>query len=168
MILSATTLLAAHPIVHVNALLNAIATSLLLLGLYFIKNGRVEAHKRTMVTAFAVSAAFLSCYVWYHKNVGHVEFTHPGAVRYAYYAILATHVPLAMTVPVLAVCQIYLGFRALGGSAVHPAEQLTMAAAYRVKHIRLARWTFPIWLYVSVTGVIVYVMLYHLWPPAAK
>ena len=170
MILSAITLLAAHPIVHVNASLNAIATSLLLLGLYLIKNGRVEAHKRTMLTAFVVSAAFLICYVWYHKNVGHVAFTHPGAVRYAYYAILATHVPLAMTVPVLAVCQIYLGFRALGccPSAVHQAEQLTIAAGYRAKHIRLARWTVPIWLYVSVTGVMVYVMLYHLWPPAAK
>jgi uncharacterized membrane protein YozB (DUF420 family) len=170
MTLSATTLLAAHPIVHLNASLNAIATSLLLLGLYLIKKGRVEAHKRTMLTAFAVSAAFLVCYVWYHNNVGHVAFTHPGAVRFAYYAILATHVPLAMTVPVLAVCQIYLGFRALGccPSAVHQAEQLTIAAGYRAKHIRLARWTFPIWLYVSVTGVMVYVMLYHLWPPAAK
>ncbi|HEY3393471.1 MAG TPA: DUF420 domain-containing protein [Lacipirellulaceae bacterium] len=170
MIYSAITIFAAHPIVHMNASLNAIATSLLLLGLYLIKNGRVEAHKHTMLTAFAVSAAFLVCYVWYHKNEGHVAFTHPGAVRYVYYSILATHVPLAMTVPVLAVCQIYLGFRALGccPSAVHQADQLTMAAAYRAKHIRLARWTFPIWLYVSVTGVIVYVMLYHLWPPAAK
>jgi uncharacterized membrane protein YozB (DUF420 family) len=170
MIRSAITLLAALPIVHVNASLNAIATSLLLLGLYFIKIGRVEAHKRTMLTAFAVSAAFLACYIWYHNNEGHVAFTHPGPIRYVYYAILATHVPLAMTVPVLAVCQIYLGFRALGccPSEGHQAEQLSVAAAYRAKHIRLARWTFPIWLYVSVTGVIVYAMLYHLWPAAAE
>ena len=171
MVLVPLTLLAAHPIVHLNASLNAVATALLLVGLYLIKNGRVEAHKRTMLTAFAVSVVFLACYLWYHNQEGHVEFTHPGAVRYVYYTILATHVPLAMTVPVLAVCQIYLGFRALGGCPPPQglqAEQLTVAAAYRDKHIRLARWTFPIWLYVSVTGVLVYVMLYHLWPPAAE
>lgn len=161
-------LLAAHPIVHVNATLNAIATVLLLVGLYLIKNGRVEAHKRTMLTAFAVSAAFLACYVWYHLQVGSVRFTHPGPIRYVYLSILASHVVLAVTVPFLAIRQIYLGFRALGCCPPpgHQAEQLTVAARYREKHIRLARWTFPIWLYVSVTGVIVYVMLYHLWPPA--
>jgi uncharacterized membrane protein YozB (DUF420 family) len=170
MVLVPITLLAAHPIVHVNASLNALATALLLVGLYLIKNGRVEAHKRTMLTAFAVSVVFLACYLWYHNQVGHVEFTHRGAVRYVYYTILATHIPLAITVPVLAVCQIYLGFRALGCCPPpgHQAEQLTVAAAYRAKHIRLARWTFPIWLYVSVTGVTVYVMLYHLWPPGAE
>ncbi|MEX2309267.1 MAG: DUF420 domain-containing protein [Pirellulales bacterium] len=161
-------LLAAHPIVHVNATLNAIATVLLLVGLYLIKNGRVEAHKRTMLTAFAVSAAFLACYVWYHLQVGSVRFTHPGPIRYVYLSILASHVVLAVTVPFLAIRQIYLGFRALGCCPPpgHQAEQHTVAARYREKHIRLARWTFPIWLYVSVTGVIVYVMLYHLWPPA--
>ena len=170
MILLPLTLLAANPIVHVNASLNAVATALLLVGLYLIKNGRVEAHKRTMLTAFAVSVVFLACYLWYHNQEGHVEFTHPGAVRYVYYTILATHVPLAMTVPVLAVCQIYLGFRALGCCSPpgHQAEQSTVAAAYRDKHIRLARWTFPIWLYVSVTGVVVYVMLYHVWPPGVE
>jgi uncharacterized membrane protein YozB (DUF420 family) len=77
---------------------------------------------------------------------------------------------LAITVPFLAIRQIYLGFRALGccppagGQAEQPAE----AAVYREKHIRLARWTFPIWLYVSITGVVVYVMLYHLWPPVGQ
>ena len=159
--------LAAHPIVHVNATLNAIATVLLIVGLYLIKRGRVEAHKRTMLTAFAVSAVFLVCYLYYHYQVGSVHFTHPGAVRYVYLSILASHVVLAATVPFLAVYQIYLGYRALGccSPAVHQAEQLVLAAAYRAKHIRLARWTFPIWLYVSITGVIVYVMLYHLWPP---
>src|SRR5947207_12300970 len=102
-------LLAAHPIVHVNASLNATATVLLLLGLYLIKNGRVEAHKRTMLTAFAVSIAFLVCYVWYHLQVGSVRFTHPGVVRYVYYVILTSHVLLAITVPFLATRQIYLG-----------------------------------------------------------
>jgi putative membrane protein len=167
MFVAATILLAAHPIVHLNALLNATATVLLLTGFWLIKRGRVEAHKRSMIAAFAVSVAFLLCYLWYHYNVGHVAFTHPGFIRYVYYSILATHIPLAMTVPFLAIGQMYLGFRALGccASQVHQAEQLASAAAFREKHVRLSHWTFPIWLYVSVTGVIVYGMLYHLWPP---
>jgi len=165
-----TLLLAAHPIVHVNATLNTVAALLLLVGFWFIKRNRVEAHKRTMLTAFAVSIAFLACYVWYHIQVGRVEFTHPGVVYYVYITILASHVLLAVTVPPLAIRQIYLGYRALGccSKQVHQAEQLSMAATYREKHLRLARWTFPIWLYVSVTGVVVYVMLYHLWPPPGQ
>jgi putative membrane protein len=165
-----TLFLAAHLLVHINASLNSLATVLLLVGLYLIKHGRIEAHKRTMLTAFAVSIAFLACYLWYHYQVGRVEFTHPGLVWYVYRAILLSHVVLAMTVPFLAMRQIYLGFRALGCCApeVHQAEQLSAAAAYREKHIRLARVTFPIWLYVSVTGVVVYVMVYHLWPPVLK
>jgi uncharacterized membrane protein YozB (DUF420 family) len=161
-------LAAAHPIVHVDAALNTLATILLLLGLYFIKRGRIEAHKRTMLAAFVVSIAFLVCYLYYHAQVGSVRFTHPGAVRYVYLAILVSHVLLAATVPFLALRQIYLGFRALGCcDAKLPAlEQATVAALYRQKHVQLAKWTFPIWLYVSVTGVVVYVMLYHLWPPA--
>src|SRR3954468_7546936 len=161
-----TLLIAAHPLVHVNASLNSLATLLLLVGLYLIKRGRVDAHKRVMLTAFAVSIAFLICYVWYHILVGHVEFTHPGLVSYVYRAILFTHIVLAMTVPFLATWQIYLGFRAVGccqkGDSV---EDRVVAAAYRDRHCRWARVTFPIWLYVSVTGVVVYVMLYHLWPP---
>jgi len=165
-----TLLFAAHPLVHVNASLNSLATVLLLVGLYFIKRGRIEAHKRTMLTAFAVSIAFLGCYVWYHMLVGRVEFTHPGVVRYIYLAILASHVLLAITVPFLATWQIYLGFRAMGccGPRADPAQERAVAATYRDKHCRLARITFPIWLYVSVTCVVVYVMLYHLWPPAAQ
>jgi putative membrane protein len=164
-----TALLAAHPIVHVNASLNVVATILLLAGLYLIKKGRVEAHKRAMLTAFIVSTAFLGCYVWYHLQVGRVEFTHAGTIRIIYRAILFSHIVLAATVPFLAMRQIYLGFRALGCCAaeVHQAEQLASAAAYREKHRRLARLTFPVWLYVSVTGVVVYVMLYHLWPPGS-
>jgi uncharacterized membrane protein YozB (DUF420 family) len=161
---------AAHPLVHVNASLNAIAAVLLVVGLILIKNGRVNAHKRTMLAAFALSAVFLVSYSWYHAQVGHVKFTHPGVARYVYYAVLFTHFPLAMTVPFLAVTQIYLGLRALGCCAPHgdPPGQSAIAAAYRERHIRLARWTFPIWLYVSVTGVVVYVMLYHIWPPAGR
>src|SRR5262249_42462513 len=137
---------------------------------YFVKRGRIEAHKLTMLTAFAVSIAFLACYVWYHVQVGRVEFTHPGPVRYVYYAVLLAHLLLAITVPFLATRQICLGFRALGccASQADPAQERAVAATYRDKHCRLARITFPIWLYVSVTGVVVYVMLYHLWPPAAQ
>ncbi|MFO0788648.1 MAG: DUF420 domain-containing protein [Pirellulales bacterium] len=165
-----TILLAAHPIVHVNASLNALATVLLLLGLYFIKSGRVEAHKRAMLSAFGVSVVFLGCYLWYHAQVGSVKFTHPGVIRYAYLTILASHVLLAATVPFLAIRQMYLGYRAIGccGASGSDAERLAAAALYREKHLRLAKWAFPIWLYVSVTGVIVYVMLYHLWPPAGQ
>ena len=135
-------LLAASPIVHINALLNATATLLLVAGLLLIKRGRVNAHKWAMLGAFAVSIAF--------------------------FAILGTHIPLAFCVPFLAVWQIYLGYRATGCCAAggDATAQVQTVAAYAAKHRRLARWTFPIWLYVSVTGVIVYVMLYHLWPTA--
>jgi putative membrane protein len=159
---SAYALLAAHPLVHVNASLNGLATALLLVGLYLVKRGRIEAHKRTMLAAFGVSAAFLACYLWYHAHAGHVVFTQTGFPRFVYLTILWTHIPLAFTVPFLAVSQIYLGYRALGCCGTEPSA----AVNYRIRHIRLARWTFPIWLYVSVTGVAVYVMLYHLWPPA--
>src|SRR3990172_13114477 len=146
--------LSPHPIVHLNAALNAVATLLLVAGLLLIKRGQVTAHKRTMLTAFAVSTVFLGCYLWYHYQVGSVEFTHPGVVRYVYLAILASHVLLAMTVPVLAVWTIYLGLRTVGWrrtrDPVFPEQDL---AVYRGRHLRMARWTWPIWLYVSVTGV---------------
>ena len=160
---------APHPIVHLNAALNATATVLLLVGLAMIKRGRVTAHKRVMLSAFVVSSAFLACYLWYHYHVGSVRFTHPGVVRYVYLAILASHVSLAITVPVLALRQIYLGYRAVGccGSSEDAAQRGALMADYAAKHRRLARWTYPIWLYVSVTGVVVYMMLYHLWPPAS-
>lgn len=158
-------LLAAHPIVHGNAALNALATVLLVVGWRLVKRGRVEAHKRAMLAAFAVSTAFLACYVWYHWHEGSVRFEREGVVRYLYLAVLATHVLLATAVPPLAIWQIYLGFRATGQSPMADGSPQQRAAVYRRRHIRLARWTFPIWLYVSATGVVVYVMLYHLWPP---
>lgn len=162
-------LFAAHPIVHVNASLNAIATILLLLGLWFVKRGHIEAHKRAMLMAFGASVAFLACYLWYHIVIlrgEHVRFTYPGFVRHLYYTILASHVVLAATVPFLAVWQIYLGFRSLGywRTLGDQTDQTFIAATARQKHIRLARWTYPIWLYVSVTGVLIYLMLYYLWP----
>ncbi len=165
-----TIFLAAHPIVHVNASLNALATALLLAGLFFIKRGRVDAHKWTMLAAFGVSTAFLACYIWYHLQVSSVRFTHPGPVWYIYVTILASHVLLAVTVPFLAIRQIYLGYRAIGccGGEMTQPEKSAASALYREKHLRLAKWVFPIWLYVSVTGVIVYAMLYHLWPPIGQ
>jgi uncharacterized membrane protein YozB (DUF420 family) len=155
----------AHSLVHLNAALNTLATLLLLLGLWRIRHGREKAHGRTMLAALAVSAVFLASYLVYHSIAGSVRFTHPGVVRYVYYFILLTHVLLAFTVPFLAIFAAFFGTRALGwGSAADLPEEIRTRA--RLKHIRLVRWAYPIWLYVSVTGVVVYLMLYHLWPSA--
>lgn len=156
--------IAAHPLVHLNAALNALATVLLIVGLILIKRGRREAHGSVMLTAFFVSCVFLVCYLVYHWQVGSVKFTHPGVVRYVYLAILITHVVLAATVPVLALVTIAFALLGTGwrGASELPAETRRRMLA---RHRQMARWTFPIWLYVSVTGVVVYVMLYHLWPP---
>jgi uncharacterized membrane protein YozB (DUF420 family) len=139
---------------HVNATLNALATVLLVAGYVQIKQRRETAHKWTMLACFGVSVIFLACYLTYHFNIegGSKKFPSypPPLVRYSYYAILLTHVVLAATVPFLAVATIWLGL-----------------ADRRRWHVRLAWWTFPIWLYVSVTGVIVYLLLYQLYPPAA-
>jgi putative membrane protein len=155
----------AHPLVHLNAALNSLATVLLVIGLWRIKHGREDAHGRTMLTALGVSAAFLVSYLTYHAIAGSVRFTHSGAVRYVYYAVLLTHVLLAFTVPFLALFAAFFGARALGWG---PAAALPMEVRgrSRAKHIKIVRWAYPIWLYVSVTGVIVYAMLYHLWPSA--
>jgi uncharacterized membrane protein YozB (DUF420 family) len=128
-----------------NALLNSLATLLLLYGFYLIKNGKREAHKRVMLSAFAVSVVFLISYLIYHYNVGSVKYTGTGILRPIYYTILISHVILAATVPVLALLTLWRAFQ----------ERFD-------KHRRFARVTFPIWLYVSITGVIVYLMLYVL------
>ena len=156
----------AHPLVHLNAGLNSVATVLLIVGLLLIKRGQREAHARTMMAAFSVSCLFLISYLAYHWMAGSVKFTHPGTVRYVYLAILLSHVLLAITVPFLAVATILFG---LMGTGVRDAANLPeeTRARFLARHRSLARWTFPIWLYVSITGVVVYVMLYHLWPPVA-
>jgi uncharacterized membrane protein YozB (DUF420 family) len=135
----------------VNAALNALAAVLLIVGWTLIKLRHERAHKITMLSAFVVSIVFLTCYLVYHYQVGSVKFQGPPAVRVVYLLILVTHVALAAAVPVLAGITIYLGLR-----------------DRRQKHRQLARWTFPIWLYVSITGVIIYVMLYHLYPASDK
>jgi uncharacterized membrane protein YozB (DUF420 family) len=126
-----------------NATLNGLSAVLLLSGYWFIKHGNRVAHQRSMIGALFVSALFLTSYVIYHLNAGSRPFTGQGAIRWLYFAILITHVVLAATIVPLALVTASHGLRA------------------RVdRHVRIARWTFPIWLYVSVTGVIIYVMLY--------
>lgn len=129
----------------VNAVLNATAAVLLVWGYMLIRRKKVASHRRVMKTAFATSCLFLICYLVYHAQVGSVRFPHTGLIRTVYLSILASHTVLAATVPVLAIVTLRRG----------------LAARYD-KHRRIARWTLPIWLYVSVTGVVVYVMLYHL------
>ena len=160
-------LAAAHPLVHLNAALNATATLLLVFGLLLIKRDREEAHRRVMLSAFGVSIAFLACYVWYHVQVGSVKFPQTGLIRMVYYAVLIPHIILAATVPPLAMTTIMFGQRAQGrwlreNAGSTEEARLATQARFRHRHRRLARWTFPIWLYVSITGVVVYLMLYHL------
>jgi putative membrane protein len=126
-----------------NATLNAIAASLLVAGYIQIRRGRREAHRRLMLAAFTTSALFLVSYVIYHANAGSRPFTGQGTVRVIYFVILVSHVILAAAILPLALTTL---FRALGGRFD--------------RHVPIARWTLPIWLYVSVTGVIVYLMLY--------
>jgi uncharacterized membrane protein YozB (DUF420 family) len=133
-----------HPLATVNAILNSIAAVLLVAGWRFIKRGDVRAHRAAMVAAFLVSAVFLACYLSYHWLVGHVPFRGQGAVRPVYFAILISHIVLAMAVPVLALRMFFLAWRGRFDA-----------------HRRLGRLALPIWLYVSVTGVIIYLMLYH-------
>jgi len=157
--------MSAHPLVHLNAVLNTLATVLLISGFLLIKRGKQEAHARAMMAAFGVSCLFLISYLTYHIIVGRVEFTHPGAVRTVYLTILLTHILLAVTVPFLAMATLFFGLR---GTGVWGAGRFGKSDRknYMARHRRLARWTFPIWLYVSITGVVVYVMLYHLGHPS--
>ena len=129
----------------VNAVLNATAAVLLIWGFTLIRRKRIAQHRRVMITAFCVSCAFLVCYLVYHSQVGSVHFAKTGTIRTVYLSILATHTVLAAAVPILAIVTLRRGL-----------------AARFDKHRQIARWTLPIWLYVSVTGVVVYLMLYHL------
>jgi len=135
---------------HVNAALNALATLLLIVGYTQIKNRREAAHKWTMLAGFGVSILFLISYLTYHICIGRKLFpTYPPIfIQYTYKGILRSHIILAATVPFLASVTIWLGL-----------------TDRRRWHRTIAWWTFPIWLYVSVTGVIVYLMLYQLYRP---
>jgi len=129
----------------INATLNALSAILLVWAYVLIRQRRIEQHRKVMLTAFGTSCLFLVCYLVYHAQVGSVRFQKTGAIRTVYLGILGTHTVLAATVPVLAVITLRRG----------------RAARYD-RHRAIARWTLPIWLYVSVTGVVVYAMLYHL------
>jgi len=135
----------------INATLNAIAGVLLVVALVFIKQKRIAAHRNTMLAAFGVSAVFLVTYVTdkIMKGGAHTPFRMDGVIRILYYVILITHILLAITVPVFAVTLIRLGLKRRDAA-----------------HRRLARIAWPIWMYVSVTGVLIYFMLYH-WNPSA-
>ncbi|MCR9291194.1 MAG: DUF420 domain-containing protein [bacterium] len=140
---------------HVNVTLNSLATVLLIAGFVLIKRKQEKAHRAVMLAALAVSALFLASYLTYHFNIegGSKKFPTdtsiaPLAARYFYYGLLLTHVVLAMAVPFLALGSVYLGM-----------------TDRRAAHKRLSKWTWPIWLYVSVTGVLVYLMLYQLYLP---
>jgi protein SCO1/2/putative membrane protein len=109
-----------------------------------IRSGRRDAHKKTMLAAFSVSVVFLICYLIYHAQVGSVKYQGTGTIRTVYLTILLTHTILAASVPVLAIITLR---RALKGNFPH--------------HRKIARWTLPIWMYVNVTGVVVYLMLYQ-------
>lgn len=128
-----------------NASLNALATVLLTAGWYFIRTRQRNAHRLCMLMAVGVSAAFLTSYLIYHYYVGSVAFTGTGAIRVVYFTILISHVVLA--------------------AAIVPMILMSLSRALSSRfdqHRRIARWTMPLWLYVSVTGVVVYWMLYRL------
>ena len=130
----------------VNATLNAISATLLVIGYVLVRRRKLDAHRNVMIAAFTVSSLFLIGYVIYHYNVGSRRFPGQGPIRSVYFFILITHIVLAALVPPMAIVTLVRGLRTRYDT-----------------HARLARWTLPIWLYVSVTGVIVYLMLYRMY-----
>jgi uncharacterized membrane protein YozB (DUF420 family) len=126
-------------------MLNATAAVLLAIGWTLIRRRRVELHRKVMIAAFCTSVAFLISYLVYHAQVGSVRFTKQGPIRLVYFTILITHTVLA--------------------AAIVPMVLLSLSRGLKrqvVRHRAIARWTMPLWLYVSVTGVVVYLMLYRL------
>jgi len=130
----------------INATLNGTSAVLIATGRVLIGRGRVMAHRTCMIAAVVCSSGFLVSYIWYHAHVGSVRFQGQGMVRPVYFTILISHTLLAATVVPLVIITLVRGLRA----RFDP-------------HRAIARWTYPIWLYVSVTGVVIYVMLYHLY-----
>jgi putative membrane protein len=130
----------------VNAILNATSAILLVSGYYFIRRRKVAVHRACMLSAFGTSALFLVSYLVYHFQVGSVRFRGEGWIRSVYFGLLGSHTVLAVAVVPLVLVTLYRALRGRFG-----------------RHRAIARRTFPIWLYVSVTGVVVYVLLYHLY-----
>ncbi len=134
---------------HFQASMNTVSTILLLTGFYFIKNDNRSAHMKCMISALGTSSLFLVSYLTYHYYAGTTRFGGEGWIRPVYFTILLTHTILAIAIVPLVLVTVW------------------RAAKGRFEtHRKIARWTLPIWLYVSVTGVIIYCMLYHLYPPA--
>jgi len=132
----------------INASLNGLSAVFLAAGFYFIRRKNVIAHRRCMISAFATSTIFLACYLTYHFSVRAVtRFSGQGWIRPVYFTLLISHILLAVVILPLAIVTLTRGLRA----------QFDL-------HRKIARWTWPIWMYVSVTGVMVYLMLYHLYP----
>ena len=129
-----------------NATLNAVSAVFLTAGYILIRRGRRGLHKKCMLAALGASSAFLTSYLIYHVNTGSRPFPGHGPIRIVYFGILISHVLLAATILPLALTTTARGLRAQYG-----------------RHVKIARWTLPVWLYVSVTGVVIYVMLYHLY-----
>lgn len=130
-----------------NAILNSISATFLITGYIFIRRKNIQAHRVSMLCALTASALFLTFYLIYHYNVGSTKFQGPGWARTLYLIILIPHTILATVMVPFILVVVYRAFRGQFD-----------------KHRRLARWTFPVWLYVSVTGVIIYLMLYHWFP----
>ena len=128
-----------------DAILNATAAVLLTIGWALIRRGRVKQHRAVMIAAFSTSVLFLISYLTYHAQVGSVHFTKTGPIRIVYFTILLTHTVLAAVIVPLVLMSLSRGLK-----------------RQDVRHRAIARWTMPLWLYVSVTGVIVYLMLYRL------
>ncbi len=134
----------------VQASLNVTAATLMSVGFYFIRHGNKSAHKLCMISALAISTLFFIFYLYYHSVVGNIPFAGQGMIRPIYFSVLITHVVLA--------------------AAIVPLVLITVSFVLRGKfhkHRRVARWTLPIWLYVSVTGVLIYLLAFHFYPPAA-
>ncbi len=129
----------------VNATLNTISTLLLCIGFLMIRRRNINAHRNCMIAAFVVSGLFLTSYLIYHYHAGSTPFEGSGWIRSVYFAVLIPHIILAALILPLALITLYFALR-----------------KRFIKHRRIARWTLPIWLYVSITGIIVYWMLYHL------
>jgi uncharacterized membrane protein YozB (DUF420 family) len=130
----------------VNASLNGLATVLLIVGYVCIRQRRIAAHRAAMIAAFVTSVLFLISYLIYHAHAGSRPFPGRGSIRAVYFGILITHIVLAATIP--------------------PLAAVTLWRAYRRRfdrHMKIARWTLPLWLYVSITGIVVYLMLYQLY-----
>lgn len=128
-----------------NATLNATAAVLLTIGWTLIRRGRIAQHRKVMIAAFCTSCVFLASYLVYHAQVGSVRFTKQGPIRLVYFTILLTHTVLAAVIVPMVLLSLRRGLK-----------------RQDVRHRAIARWTMPLWLYVSVTGVIVYLMLYKL------